>query len=78
VFVSLDTNEVAFMNFAKSFPFISYTDFKRWESPVVNDYYVFATPTMFILDPQRKIVLRPSSVSQVDSWVDWFLGSKKQ
>jgi len=73
VFVSLDENIAAFKNFAGDFPFISTCDYKKWESPKVKDYHVFATPTMYLLDNERKILLRPNSVNHLDSWVDWFL-----
>jgi len=73
VFVSLDTNQQTFNNFAGSFPFISTCDYQKWDSPVVQDYHVFATPTIYLLDNKREILLRPNSVQQIDSWVDWFL-----
>lgn len=73
VFVSLDDQHDEFRKFAVNFPFISTCDFKKWESPTVKNYHVFATPTLFLLDAARKIVLRPNSARQVDSWVDWFL-----
>jgi thiol-disulfide isomerase/thioredoxin len=73
VFISLDENEMAFQQFIRSFPFISTCDFKKWKSPIVESYYVFGTPTMFLLDNKREILLRPNSVSQMDAWVDWFL-----
>jgi hypothetical protein len=44
-----------------------------WEGQIVKDYYVFGTPTLFLLDEQRKILLRPNSVKQMDAWVDWYL-----
>ena len=71
VFIALEDNQSAFLNFAKTFPFPSYSDLKKWESTIVNDYYVFSTPTMFLLDHNRKIILRPNSVKQMDAWVDW-------
>ena len=77
VLITLDENATDFAQFAARFPFISSTDFKKWESTIVKDYYVFGTPTMFLLDKDRKIVLRPSSVAQVDAWVDWFLIGQK-
>ncbi len=49
------------------------SDVKKWQSPIANDYYVFGTPTMFLLDKKRTILLRPYSVKQMDAWVDWFL-----
>ena len=73
VFISLDENKQTFKNFAGRFPFISFCDYQKWESPVVKDYHVFATPTMYLLDGKREILLRPNSVSHMDSWVDWYL-----
>lgn len=73
VFVSLDENENIFKSFISVFPFISFCDYQKWESPIVKSYYVFATPTIYLLDNKREILLRPNSVSQLDSWVDWYL-----
>jgi thiol-disulfide isomerase/thioredoxin len=73
VFVSLDERLDDFQQFSFDFPFISTCDFKKWESPIVKSYYVFGTPTMFLLDNKRKIVLRPISIKQMDVWIDWYL-----
>ena len=73
VFISLDENENNYQQFIGSFPFISSCDFNKWKSPIVESYYVFATPTLFLLDNKREILLRPNSVKQMDAWVDWFL-----
>lgn len=73
VFLALEEDKNTFINFAKRFPFISYSDNKKWESKIVKDYYVFSTPTMFLLDSKREIILRPNSVKQLDTWVDWYL-----
>ena len=73
LFISLDQNEQDYKQFISSFPFISSCDFKKWNSPIVESYYVFGTPTMFLLDNKREILLRPNSVKQIDAWVDWFL-----
>ena len=73
VFVSLDEDEKIFKNFAKVFPFISMCDYQKWESPIVKSYHVFATPTIYLLNDKREILLRPNSVNQLDSWVDWYL-----
>lgn len=73
VYISLDEKKEDFNSFASKFPFLSFCDYKKWGSPVANQYYVFGTPTMFLLDAKREILLRPNSVQQVDAWVDWFL-----
>ena len=73
VFVSLDENKEMFKNFTSRFPFISFCDYQKWSSTAAKDYYVFGTPTMYLLSDKRKILLRPNSVSQMDAWVDWNL-----
>jgi thiol-disulfide isomerase/thioredoxin len=73
VFISLDETKEAFEQFVTPFPFTSYCDYGKWNSKVAADYYVFGTPTMFLLDPKRSIVLRPNSIPQMDAWVDWYL-----
>lgn len=73
VFISLDEKKEDFNAFAAKFPFLSYCDYKKWGSPVASQYYVFGTPTMFLLDAKREILLRPNSVQQMDAWVDWFI-----
>ena len=73
VFVSLDENKTAFINFASALPFISLCDYRKWKTAAAEAYYVFGTPTLFLLDENRKIVLRPTSLKQMDAWVDWFL-----
>jgi thiol-disulfide isomerase/thioredoxin len=71
--VSLDEKEEDFKAFAGELPFASVCDFKKWESPLADAFYVFGTPTQYLLDRKREILLRPNSVKQTDAWVDWFL-----
>ena len=73
VFIALEENKNTSIDFAKAFPFPSYSDNKKWESKIVKDYYVFSTPTIFLLDNKREIILRPNSVKQMDAWVDSYL-----
>ncbi|MBK8700688.1 MAG: TlpA family protein disulfide reductase [Saprospiraceae bacterium] len=73
VYVSLDEDKKLFQTFVKDFPFISTCDYQKWKGNIVRDYYVFATPTMFLLDDKREILLRPNSVKQMDAWVDSLL-----
>jgi thiol-disulfide isomerase/thioredoxin len=73
VLVSLDDKPQDFEKFTQSYPFLSICDFQKWDSRIAKDYFVFGTPTMYLLDKERKIILRPNSVKQMDAWVDWFL-----
>jgi peroxiredoxin len=73
VYISLDTEREVFEQAVKSYPFFAYCDYKKWEGKVAKDYYVFGTPTFYLLNHKREIQLRPNSIAQVDAWVDWFL-----
>jgi len=73
VYVSLDEDWSDFERSSFAYPFISFSNHKDWETPSTKDYHVFATPTMFLLDHKREILLRPHSVRQMDAWVDWEL-----
>lgn len=73
VYVSLDEDKKRFRDFSAPFPFISVCDYLKWESPIAQAYHVFATPTIYLLDNKREILLRPGSVQQMDAWVNWFL-----
>jgi thiol-disulfide isomerase/thioredoxin len=73
VYIALEEDKKSFVDFATKFPFASYSDLKKWNSKIVKDYYVFSTPTMFLLDNKREIILRPNSVKQMDAWVDFYL-----
>ena len=59
VFVSLDENKEMFKNFTSIFPFISFCDYQKWNSTAAKDYYVFGTPTMYLLDPKEKSCFVP-------------------
>lgn len=77
LFVSLDTEESLFRGLASILPITSVCDYKKWEAQAVQDYYVFATPSLFLLDENHEILLRPSSIQQMDAWVDYYLVTDK-
>lgn len=74
---NLSKDKVLFKGFSSIFPFISACDYTKWENQATKDYFVFATPTMFLLDTEHKILLRPNSVKQIDAWFDYALADKK-
>jgi len=70
VFIALDSDKIAFESFASKFPFISFCDYKKWDTQVAKDYYVSSSPTIFLLDNNNKIMLRPANVVAIDDWLD--------
>ncbi len=69
VLISLDTDKEKYAAFTKDFPWINSCDYKSWESEAVRAYYVFGTPTMFLLDAAGKILAKPVSADHVDAWM---------
>jgi peroxiredoxin len=70
VFISLDTDKKEFENFTAPFPFYSACDYKKWDTQAAKDYYVSSSPTIFLLDSNNKIILRPPTVPVLDSWLE--------
>ena len=70
VMVSLDTDKKALQEFVSDFPYTLVCDYKKWETQAAKDYYVSSSPTIFLLDSNNKIILRPPTVASLDSWLD--------
>jgi thiol-disulfide isomerase/thioredoxin len=71
IYISLDTDKNAVLFLSKNIPFIVFSDYQKWNMRVVKDYQVYGTPTIFLLNSENKILLRPVSVKQVDLWLDY-------
>ncbi len=64
---SLDTNKTQWTDFVKhhNFSFYNISDLKSWDSKLSDDYCIYATPTMFVLDNKRKILAKPITVPEL-------------
>ena len=71
IFVSLDTDPTAFKAYSEGMPFIAFSDYKKWDTKAVADYYVSSSPSFYLIDQAGKLLLRPLSAKQIDAWVDW-------
>jgi thiol-disulfide isomerase/thioredoxin len=71
VFVSLDTDKESYKKYTEKLPFLSFCDYKKWDTKPAQDFAVFASPTFFLLDNNRKIILRPNSVKHLDTWIEF-------
>ena len=61
--VSLDSDYTTFQEAIKSFPnLLHYCDLQKWESEIVKSYNIVATPTLFLLDSERRIMNKYSDV----------------
>jgi len=78
VFVSLDQDEKAFSNFMTDFPWISSCDYKSWEGQAVRDYCVFATPTMYLLNADQKVLAKPVSADHLEAILAMYRGNAQK
>jgi thiol-disulfide isomerase/thioredoxin len=69
VFVSIDTDKEKYDAYIKDLPFINTCDYKGWGSPNVLNYYVFATPSIYVLDTENKIVAKPLNAIATAKWL---------
>jgi peroxiredoxin len=65
--VSMDTSLVAWKNFVVPLkvPWLQACDGLGWKGKVPMDFNVYATPTMFLMDRQRKIIAKPITSAQL-------------
>lgn len=61
---SLDLEERPFLNATAGTEWINYSDFKKWDSPLVKTFGVTSTPTMILLDKDNKILKIGSKASE--------------
>jgi len=59
--ISLDTNKNSWTDYIDKhkLSWINYSSLKGWNCPIGRSYYIYATPTMFLLDKEKKIVAKP-------------------
>ena len=66
--VSIDTLRADWLKFIRTnnLNWINVSDLKGWDGPAVLDYYIYATPTMFLIDKQLKLIAKPSSIEELN------------
>ena len=68
VAISLDTDREQWQKFVTEnnlLSFLNFSELKGWQSEVVKKYNVYATPTMFLLNQDKKIVAKPETAEQL-------------
>ncbi|MDP4115228.1 MAG: thioredoxin-like domain-containing protein [Bacteroidota bacterium] len=71
VAVSMDTNREDWINFIKSnsLSFLNVSDLKGWDSKAAIDYYIYATPTMFVIDSNKKIINKSINIEELNRFL---------
>lgn len=65
--ISLDTDRNEWINFIKNncANWENVSDLKGWDGTALNNYFIYATPTMFLVDKERKIFGKPMTFDDV-------------
>lgn len=65
--VSIDTSRTDWLNFVRDnkLNWLNVSDLKGWEGQAVLDYYIYATPTMFLVDKDMRLLARPNITSEL-------------
>jgi peroxiredoxin len=65
--ISLDDKREEWLDFIRTnnLNWINVSDLKGWDGKAALDYYIYATPTMFLVDNDRKIISKPRTVEEI-------------
>ena len=50
--------------------YLNVSDQKGWDGKAAGDYFIYATPTMFVLDSNKKIIGKPVNYDELKSFVN--------
>lgn len=69
--VSMDEKKDDWLKFISEnqFNWKDVNEAKGWGGKTVEDYFIYATPTMFLLDSEKRIIAKPVSVEEVRNMV---------
>ena len=69
--ISLDTDKKPWKDYIETtqLKWYNYSNFKGWECPIGRSYYVYGTPTMFLLDKEKKILAKPLNVRDLATYL---------
>jgi len=67
--VSLDTDRDEWQKAAKKYPWTHVSDLKGWDSSAADKYQVYGTPSFFLLDGNRKVLVRSGSLTEIKRYI---------
>lgn len=68
VAISLDTSKTEWQQIVRETrfeEFFNLSELKEWDSEVAKKYNIYATPTMFVIDNNLRILAKPASMSEL-------------
>lgn len=68
VAVSLDRQEEKWKAVAGKYDWIHLSSLQGWETPAVDDYFIYGTPSFFLLDSNKTIIKKGATLSGIRSF----------
>jgi len=64
---SIDTSKIDWLKFIRinNLDWINVSDIKGWDGKAATDYFIYATPTMFLVDKEKKLVGMPKTIEEL-------------
>jgi peroxiredoxin len=68
--ISIDTTRTDWLNFIRNnnLDWLNACDLEGWNGNAASDYYLYATPTMFLINKEKKILLSSPSLNELSEW----------
>jgi len=68
--ISIDTSRMDWIQFARTnnLDWINTSNLKGWNGKTATDYFIYATPTMLLVDKNKYLIAKPSSVDELSDW----------
>jgi len=66
--ISIDTSRTDWLNFVRTnkLDWANVSDLKGWSGKTVKNYFIYATPTMFMVDQQKKVIKMPINLEEIE------------
>jgi thiol-disulfide isomerase/thioredoxin len=66
--ISLDNKKEDWLQFVNNnkLTWLNVSDLKGWDTKAAADYFIYATPTMFLVDKEGKILAKPLTIAEVE------------
>jgi peroxiredoxin len=71
VAVSLDTSKTDWVKFVadNNFKWLNVSDLKGWKGKAANEYSIYATPTMFLINNKLELLAKPANPDEVKKFL---------
>jgi len=68
--VSIDSSKTDWLNFIRNnnLDWLNVSDLKGWNGKAASDYYLYATPTLLLIDQNKKLILNQPSIEELSGW----------